>query len=91
MKMRKTTATMMRTPHRPLRRLTGEYQKLKNEYDSEKTHDNPRLTNNTVLSLCYTEWCPELLLKARFKMVNNNKCNNPFISLLYLLSFLDLT
>ena len=31
------------------------------EDDSEKTHDNPRLTNNTVLSLCYTEWCPELL------------------------------
>lgn len=41
--------------------IDREYQKLKNEDDSQKTHDNPRLTNNTVLSLCYTEWCPELL------------------------------
>ena len=41
--------------------IDREYQKLKNECDSEKTHDNPRLTNNTVLSLCYTEWCPELV------------------------------
>ena len=41
--------------------IDREYQTLKNEDDSEKTHDNPRLTNNTVLSLCYTEWCPELL------------------------------
>ena len=43
--------------------IDREYQKLKNEDDSQKTHDNPRLTNNTVLSLCYTEWWPELLSK----------------------------
>ena len=43
--------------------IDREYQKLKNEDDSEKTHDNLRLTNNTVLSLCYTEWWPALLSK----------------------------
>ena len=66
-----------------LEEIDREYQKLKNEDDSEKTHDNPRLTNNIVLSLCYTEWWPELFniktnLKATYKMVNNNKCDNPY-------------
>lgn len=28
--------------------IDREYQKLKNEDDSEKTHGNPRLTNNIV-------------------------------------------
>ena len=42
--------------------INREYQKLKNEDDSEKNHNNSTiLTNNIVLSLCYTEWWPEIL------------------------------
>lgn len=49
--------------------IDREYQKLKNEDDSEK---NPRLTKLIILFFHFVT-ITKTNLKARYKMVNNNK------------------